>query len=197
MAPDGGQNNRGEIQMNAPMTFPTSDTAVTRWLVLRCAPAKTMALVRALNGEHLPEEQRVPIGAWTPVTKTKRKVANRPKSVLVTTAWLPSFIFIPEAAEYILDQFAALPLRIMRDSDGTYVRSTERQLESLRRFDPTAKIKARDLPKPGEVVRIISGPFEGLTGDVVTCSITRLFLRLPGFGLPVEMPPCLVKRNVP
>lgn len=151
---------------------------VQSWLVLRCAPARTMAVARQLA--HL--------GAWTPTWKRMRRVPRANVKRLAPEACIPSFVFLPEPlANAIPDDAPCRPMRI----DGARVTVTDRQLEPLRQIADKPAIPARKLPRAGEVLRFLAGPFQGLDAKIIRCSQRYATVTVEGFAQPLQVPPSL------
>lgn len=154
----------------------------TEWLVLRCAPSRTMALAAALAD----------LGAWTPTWKRRRRM---PRSTIfrpTTEPCIPSFVFVPVEVAFSLPPIPRIPFGFMRNADATMVRVSERSLEPLRKIADKPLTPARLLPKVGRTYKIVGMGFEGLTGKVLACSIRKARVEVQPWGTVIEMPPGLL-----
>jgi transcription antitermination factor NusG len=169
--------------LTASEAFGSLANPATEWLVLRCAPAQTLRIARQLAG----------LGAWVPTWKRMRRVPRATVRRLTTEACIPSFVFLPIAqAHEIPDNVAARP---MRNADGARIVVQDRHLAPLRQIADKPLPKAQDLPKPGQVIRVKSGPFEGLDAKVITASQRYCKVTIAGFPQPIQMPPWLLLKN--
>jgi hypothetical protein len=159
----------------------------TQWHVLLCPSNLTMALAAALADR----------GAWTPTWKRKRRMPRSPVSKIVTEACMPGMVFVPTFEAGDLPFVPRCRFKLMRNYDRTLVRVSDRSLEPLRRIDITPLVPAHRLPKPGSRVRFVSGPFQGLRGRVLSCSIRCAEVDVEGFAQPIKAPPSLLEKIVP
>jgi hypothetical protein len=155
----------------------------TEWLVLRCSPGRTMALAAALRDR----------GAWTP-TWTRRRIIKG-KHLNVTEACIPGFVFAPVAHYFDLRDMPLARFTFMRDHEGKPTRVRDGQLNPLRKIADKPLIPASQLPRPGAMVRFTSGPFEGMRGKVINCTIRAARVAIHGIHNPVQMPPSILQET--
>lgn len=154
----------------------------TEWLVLRCAPSRTMALAAALAD----------LGAWTPTWTRRRRLPRSPVTRPITEACIPTFVFIPAEEAHDLPPIARLPYGLMRCVDGKLIRIADRELNHLRKIADKPAVPASKLPRPGRSYRIVGLGFDGLLGKVVSCTQRKCFVQVEGFAQPLQIPPGLL-----
>lgn len=154
------------------------------WLVLRCAPAKTLQLASGLAGH----------GAWTPTWNRRRRMPRSPITRTITEPCIPSFVFIPSSSRD-LPEIPRVPFSFMRNHESIPVRIADREMEPLRQIADRPLVRARDLPRPGQTVRFKEGPWEGLTGKIIACTQRYAKINVTddrGISQVIQAPPCLL-----
>lgn len=153
----------------------------TQWLVLRCAPGRTMALAAALADR----------GAWTPTWTRRRRLPRSPMTKPVKEACIPSFVFLPSGEGHNLPPVPLIQYRLMH-FEGMLVRIADHQLEPLRRIADKPLLPAHKLPKAGQRLRFNSGPFQGLIAKVIRCTQRFATVSVEGFAQPLQVPPAFL-----
>lgn len=154
------------------------------WLVLRCSAGRTMALAAALAER----------GAWVPTWKRKRRKPRTNFAHIVDEPCLPSFVFVPARGAHDLPTLPRIPYSFMR-IDGALVRIADRELEPLRRVAQQPLVAASKLPRPGEVRRFSTGPFQGLRAKIIACTQRYCSVTVDGFSQPLQVPPSILQKK--
>src|SRR5690606_38523759 len=94
----------------------------TEWLVLRCSPARTLALAAALADRR----------AWTPTWKVSREVRGTGERVKVTEPCIAGFVFVPADWGMDLPVVAKIHYSFMRQPGFKLTRVPDHQLSALR-----------------------------------------------------------------
>lgn len=157
---------------------------VAEWLVLGCSPTRTLALAAALKDR----------GAWTPTWTRRRRLPRSSIFRLVTEPVIPGMVFIPSSMGNDLPAIPRVPFWLTRMPDATLMRVPDRQMGPLRRIADKPLVPAHQLPRIGSKVRFTQGPFEGIRGKVLSCTIRCAMIEVEGFALPVQVPPLLVEK---
>lgn len=160
----------------------------TEWLVLRCASGRTMALAAALAD----------YGAWTPTWKVSKQLPRSSVRRKVTEACIPSYVFVPAFLAFNLPQVPRIPYSWMKGTEGMLTRVPDRQLSALRQIADKPLIPASRLPKPGSIVMMPDGPWQGLRAKVVKCSQRMATVEIEtqgrGFSQTIQLPSCLLRK---
>lgn len=163
---------------------------VAEWLVLRCSPGRTMALAAALKDR----------GAWTPTWQVSREAKHGGKRVKVTEAVIAGMVFVPSFLRDSLPEVPCLPYWIMRNADATLTRVADRELGPLRKVADKPLIPASQLPRPGQRMKVIGGPYEGHTARVIQCSQRYAIVSIEGEASPfaqrLKLPPSLLQETM-
>lgn len=163
---------------------------VTEWLVLRCSPARTMALAAALRDR----------GAWTPTWQVSRECKRSGKRIKVTEACVPGMVFIPSIWRDDIPAVPMLPWWPMFNPDRTLTRVPDRQLGPLRKIADKPLVPASQLPRAGERWKVIGGPYEGYTVRVLHCTQRYATLAVEGevspFAQNLQLPPSLLQETM-
>lgn len=154
----------------------------TEWLVLLCPSGRTLALAAAL----------APYGAWTPTWRVTRQFPRSPAKRKVTEACIPGLVFIPSSMSYEIPPVPRIPVRFMRDHEYAPIRVPDRQLSGLRKIADKPLVKASQLPKPGQRVRFVSGPWQGLIGRIVACTQRVATVAMEKSTQIWQAPPCML-----
>jgi hypothetical protein len=86
----------------------------------------------------------------------------------------------------------------MREPNGCLSRVPDWQLDALRKIADRPKIAASKLPKPGSIILMPEGPWQGLKAKVIECSqryAKLLVLEAPTsslFSREIELASCLL-----
>jgi transcription antitermination factor NusG len=127
------------------------------WIVLRCASAKTLPLVAAL--------QKRGVHAWTPVWNRKRRLPRSHQSRIIELPCIPSFAFVPSHQEIPARHFAkslSVPTYSIMQTEFGPILIPDDELNHLRKIADKPREPIRALPEPGKTMRFNSGPFQGL-----------------------------------
>lgn len=156
----------------------------SEWLVLGCSPSRTLALVAGLRHR----------GAWTPTWTRRRRLPRSSIFRLVTEPVIPGMVFVPSFARHELPTVPRVPYWITHKPDGSLMRVPDRQMEPLRKIADKPLVPASLLPKVGTRVRFMQGPWEGIIGRVLSCTIRCAFVQVEGIANPLQVPPLLLER---
>lgn len=174
----------------------TMDRRSARWCILRTGPSRTLSLARSL--------MEAGFEAWTPTDRVKRRVPRGDHQEWLSAPLMPSYVFVRE--RHIADlrdieraEVSVHPrFSIWRHMGSTlWVRHATlhplraeqqaRYLASLPR-QPHAKTKAHGQPfYPGQRVKMMQGPFAGLTCEVDASDGRTTSLRVQLFGREIIM----------
>lgn len=167
------------------MNAMTQDFPVTttEWLVLGCSPSRTLALVAGLRNR----------GAWVPTWTRRRRLPRSSIFRLVTEPVIPGMVFVPSFSLHDLPAVPRVPYWIMHDPLGDLMRVPDRQMEGLRKIADKPLVPASLLPKVGRMVRFTEGPFEGMQGKLIDCTIRAARVAIHGIHNPVTMPPSILQ----
>lgn len=161
------------------------------WIVLQCAPSKTIALVAAL--------QKRGVRAWTPVWNRKRRLPRSHQSRIVELPCIPSFVFVPSVQElparYFMKSLTVPQFRVMHTDNGPIL-IPDGELNHLRKIaDKPPMTAIRQLPKAGERMRFNSGPFHGLHCIVLIADRRFVTVEVEEFSnQPVKISPFILER---
>lgn len=163
---------------------------VAEWLVLRCSPGRTMALAAALKDR----------GAWTPTWTVSREAKHGGKRVKVVEPVIAGMVFVPMFWRYDLPELPRLPFWPMRNADATLVKVADRELGPLRKVADKPLVPAHKLPRPGQRMKVIGGPYEGHTATVIHCSQRYAVVNIEGEASPfaqrLQLPPSLLQKTM-
>jgi transcription antitermination factor NusG len=101
-------------------------------------------------------------------------------------------VFVPSLIAFDLPHVPSIAYGFMRGAEFELIRVPDRQLEPMRKLADKPLIPARRLPKAGQKVRFTQGPFEGLRGRVVSCTIRACHVAVEGFAQAIQAPPVLL-----
>ncbi len=174
---------------------------MTDWIILRTAPSKTLALAASLA--------EAGFEAWTPmVARVWREGESRTRKSEVVHG-TPGYVFTrsERLAEMLgLSRTPALrymvwdaelkrmvsrghpAFTVMPDAVG-YAAVSDRELEYLRRAERRDRPKQLTRPyRPGEEIRVIDGPYQGLSGVVAGVYGVHVEIEFPRSNHPVKIP---------
>ena len=158
-------------------------TDQSRWAILRTSGARTLPLVKSLNGAGL--------DAWTPRKLLERRRGHNRIPFKVEVPILPTFAFVPAS---ICDRIRAIiadprsqhpqfSLFTYRDAVPLIL---DRELEALRQLEARERTEVRKerryiIPAGAEVtVDSDESSFLGMTGLVQSCDGKRAWVRFGG-----------------
>lgn len=174
---------------------------MTDWCILRTAPSSTLRLAQSLNASGFE--------TWTPIETVERHARRSTKRVLIIAPLMPSFAFSRAArlADLIeLSRSPSLTYQVwdseqrrmvtrghpyfsLFHSAGEIALIPDRLLNPLRLSEQRVKPKgsARTF-RPGDLVRLTEGAFEGLTGTVQGIKGKNAIIGFIGWPIPVTIP---------
>ena len=163
------------------------------WFVLRMASLDTLPIVRNLNDAGF----RV----WTPVEQRTSRMPRSKVRITKDVTIMPSYAFAwvddldgllsiamkptkPHGRFSVFHHKGGIPL--IADSQLVFLRNEEKRLYSI--FD---RLRMRGKKAPalgkGQVVRMDSGPFEGLSGVVEGVEGQHTLVNFAGFHAPIKI----------
>ncbi len=160
-----------------------ADTTPSQWLVLRCAPARTIALAAELA--HL--------GAWTPIRTERRRAGRTNDFRPAKIAQMPSFVFVMTGVD--LPDRTNVPFHKLRRPDGSPARVRNTELDHLRKIADKPLLAAHELPKVGARIMLTHAGFGGLWAKVLASTQAYATLAIEGFNIPIKIAPCLLPKN--
>jgi hypothetical protein len=129
------------------------------WAALRCQSVQTLALADSLIAQG--------VGGWSPRLLVRHRSPRRRRVELKTVPLLPSFVFVPfHYADQAIDlgRSGRVPRSWAFRFNGDRPALPVDQLLAMQMADHRKPVATF---KPGETVRFVAGPFQGLIGIIL------------------------------
>lgn len=163
--------------------------AALNYLIYTCASSATTNLTRMLNISYQVE-------AWTPTMLKRVRVPRKKRYRLKYVPLMPSFIFVPKTAEEVVDGLvASYKVNIKKmQVNGAWAEVSLRDLYSIKEPDEKQELEqAVATLRVDDRVCVVSGPFTGDQGKVVTLKEGFVVVFSNKYQANIDFPPFMLR----